>query len=107
METITKVLKNYSAADKVCIIYHEFPLERNSLGRHAARFSLAAQRIGRKQWLAVIDALYTKQSQWTRDGKIDVALIGAVSTEDLIRIRSIAREPYIEQAIERNIALET
>jgi protein-disulfide isomerase len=105
METITKVLKNYSAADKVCIIYHEFPLEKHSLGRQAARFSLAAQRIGRKQWLAVIDALYTKQSQWTRDGKIDVALIGSVSTEDLIRIRSIAREPYIEQAIERDVAL--
>jgi protein-disulfide isomerase len=105
METIKKLLQNYTPADKVCIIYHEFPLERHSMGHQAARFSLAAQRIGRKQWLAVVDALYTKQSQWTRDGKIDVALIGSVSTEDLIRIKSIAREPYIEQALERDIAL--
>ena len=105
MDTVRKVLKIYSPSDKVCVIYHEFPLESNACAREAASYSLAAQRLGRKQWQAVVDALYTKQPQWAQDGKVDSALIGAVSTEDLIRIKSIAMEPYIKEELDRDIAL--
>ena len=105
METVTKLLREYSSSNKVCIIYHEFPLDSHAYSRQAARYSLAAQRVGRTQWLAVIDALYKKQMLWERDGKIDQALIGAVSTQDLIRIKSIAMEPYIKEALDRDIAL--
>jgi len=74
-------------------------------GRKAARYSLAAQRLGRSQWLAVVDALYQKQPQWALDGKIEASLIGAVSAEDLSRMRTLVMDPAIEETIAREIAL--
>ncbi len=105
VDTVTRLLKTYAASNKVCVIYHEFPLERHAYARQAALYAIAAQRIGKKQWMVVLDALYTKQTQWAQDGNLDRALIGAVSNEDLIRIKSIAREPYIKNALDHDIAL--
>jgi protein-disulfide isomerase len=66
VETITQVLNSYTPSDKICVTYYEFPLDNHTYSRKAARYSLAAQRVGKKQWLAVVDALYTKQEQWGR-----------------------------------------
>lgn len=105
LETVTQVLKDYSPADKICVIYHEFPLDIHAYGRKAARYSLAAQRVGKKQWLAVMDALYTKQEQWAADGNIDVILKGVVSAEDFDQIKKILQDPLIDEAMARDIAL--
>ena len=105
LETVTQVLKSYATNDKICIIYHEFPLAMHPYGREAARYSLAAQRLGRKQWAAVVDALYTKQPIWSLDGKLDAIVMGAVSPEDFAKIKKALQEPSIEQAIAQDIAL--
>jgi len=105
LETVVQVRKIYAPEDKICIIYHEFPIETHAYGRKAARYSLAAQRVGRNQWLAVMDALYTKQEQWALDGNIDAALKGAVSVEDLDRIKKNLQDSLIDEAIARDIAL--
>jgi protein-disulfide isomerase len=105
IETIAQVKKHYAPAGKVCVIYHEFPLKMHAYGRKAARYSLAAQRIGRKQWLAVMDALYEKQAQWSHDGNIDSALNSALSAEDLSRVKKNLQDPSIDKAIDREIAL--
>jgi protein-disulfide isomerase len=105
LETVVQVRKIYAPEDKICIIYHEFPIETHAYGRKAARYSLAAQRVGRNQWLAVMDALYTKQEQWALDGNIDAALQGAVSAEDLNQIKKNLQDPSIDTAIAEDIAL--
>jgi protein-disulfide isomerase len=105
LETVVQVRKIYAPEDKICIIYHEFPLDMHPYGRKAARYSLAAQRVGRDQWLAAMDALYTKQEQWALDGNIDAALKGAVSVEDLDRIKKNLQDSLIDEAIARDIAL--
>jgi protein-disulfide isomerase len=105
LETVVQVRKTYAPEDKICVIYHEFPLDMHAYGRRAARYSLAAQRVGRNQWLAVMDALYTKQEQWSLDGNIEAALKSAVSVEDLDRIKKALQDPSIDEAIARDIAL--
>jgi protein-disulfide isomerase len=105
METITQVLKNYSPEDKICVIYYEFPLQMHAFGHKAARYSIAAQRVGRKQWLAVIDALYTKQDQWALNGNIDTVVKSVVSAEDFEQIKKKLLDPSIDEAISRDIAL--
>jgi len=105
LETVVQVRKIYAPEDKICIIYHEFPIETHAYGRKAARYSLAAQRVGRNQWLAVMDALYTKQEQWALDGNIDAALKVAVSAEDLDQIKKNLQDPSIDTAIAKDIAL--
>ena len=103
LETITQVLKNYTPSNKICVLYNEFPLERHPYSRLAARYSLAAQRVGKKQWLAVIDALYTKQEQWGQDGNIDAALKGTMSADDFDLTKKIMQDPSIEEAIKRDM----
>jgi protein-disulfide isomerase len=105
LETIRPVLKDYAEANKVCIVYHDFPLKMHQYAREAARFSQAALRVGRRQWLAVVDALYTNQPAWSQDGKIEAAITAAVSPEDLQKIKKLMAYPYINEAIERDIAL--
>jgi protein-disulfide isomerase len=104
-ETITQVLKNYSPEDKICVIYYEFPLQMHAYGRKAARYSIATQRVGRKQWLAVVDALYTKQEQWALDGNLDAVLKGVLSAEDFDRVKKNLLDPSIDEAIDRDTAL--
>jgi protein-disulfide isomerase len=105
LETIRPVLKDYSEANKVCIVYHDFPLKGHQYAREAARYSQAALRVGRRQWLAVVDALYTNQPAWSQDGKIEAAITAAVSPEDLQKIKKLLTYPYINEAIDRDIAL--
>jgi len=105
LETVIQVRKNYAPEDKICVIYHEFPLDKHAYGRKAARYSLAAQRVGRNQWLAVVDALYAKQEQWSLDGNIEAALKLAVSAEDLDRIKENMQDPLIDDVIAKDIAL--
>jgi protein-disulfide isomerase len=105
LTTIRQVLKDYSQTDKVCVIYHEFPLAMHPYAREAARYSVAAQRLGRAQWAAVVDALYENQERWSLDGKIDAAILGAVSPQDFNKIRKMLQEPSIEDAIVRDISL--
>src|SRR5262245_22394585 len=105
LETIRPVLKDYAEANKVCIVYHDFPLKMHQYAREAARYSQAALRVGRRQWLAVVDALYTNQPAWSQDGKIEAAITPVMSPEDLQKIKKLLTYPYINEAIERDIAL--
>ena len=105
LEVVTPAVKEYGDSGKICVLYNEFPLNGHKYSREAARYSLAAQRLGRRQWLAVIRALYQKQPMWVENGDIDGALRGVVSAGDLARIKRIAGEPSIRDAVSREVAL--
>lgn len=104
LEVISEVVKQYGSSGKVCVLYNEFPLNGHPYSRKAARYSLAAQRINRKLWLTVMNALYQRQPLWTSDGNIDRVLAGAVSARDLTRIKNLAAQPSIDNAVDREVA---
>jgi protein-disulfide isomerase len=105
METIRQVLKDYSAQDKVCVVYHEFPLAMHKYARDAARWSVATQKIGRKQWLAVVDALYTRQPEWSQSGKVEATVAEALSADDYMNVKKILLKPEIDQTVAEDIVL--
>jgi protein-disulfide isomerase len=105
LETIRQVLREYSAEDKVCVIYHEFPLKMHQFSRLAARYALAAQRLGQRQWRAVMEALYTNQSQWSLDGSIDAVAAKVLDLEDLKKVRRLVDDATINDAINRDLSL--
>lgn len=105
LEVIIPAVKEYGNSGKICVLYNEFPLNAHKYSLKAARYSLAAQRVGRKQWLAVMQALYQRQPIWTQDGNIDKALNGVISSGDLAQIKKIAREPSIHDAVNREVVL--
>jgi protein-disulfide isomerase len=104
--TVRQILQEYSSKDKVRIIYHEYPLTLiHKYSRDAARYSEAAARLGVKQLLAVMDALYMDQAIWSQDGKIEASISKALSREDFKKLKSIMQDSSIDLAIEREIDL--
>ncbi len=105
MDTMKQVLRDYCSTDKVCVIYHEFPLAMHSHSRDAARYALAARKLGRQQWLAVVDSLYTDQPLWSQNGMVQVSVARALSPSDFQALLKIMNDPSINQTIDRDIAL--
>jgi protein-disulfide isomerase len=103
--TIKEVLKDYSSKDKVCVIYHEFPLPMHAHAREAARYSEAASRLGQPQLLAVFNALYTDQAQWGQDGNLEASILKALSREELKTLKKTMQDTSIDATIEKEIQL--
>ncbi len=49
LDTVTPLLAEYSAGNKVAVIFHDFPLSLHASSRTAARYSLATKCLGREQ----------------------------------------------------------
>jgi protein-disulfide isomerase len=105
LNTIRPVLKEYSSLGKVCVVYHEFPLKGHKYSRQAAQYSKAAQRLGRKQWHAVMDALYENQEKWSQDGTVDDTVFKALGAEEYTRLRKLLLDPSLDAAIDSEVAL--
>ncbi len=105
LNTIRRVLQDYSSRDKVCVVYHEFPLTMHRYSREAARYAEAAARLGVPKLLMVMDAIFTDQALWSQDGKLDVSVSKALSREDLLKLKKIMQDSSIDMAVEREIEL--
>ena len=104
-ELMLPTLQDYASKDKVCVIYHEFPLNQHKFANNAARYCEAAYKIGRNQALKVIDALFSNQTKWAEDGKIEAVLVQALSKKDFSQLKSNLKDPSIDQSILQGIKL--
>jgi protein-disulfide isomerase len=105
LETIKQVLQDYSSKDKVCVIYHEFPLQMHAYSREAARYAEAASHLGQQKLLAVFNVLFTDQAQWGEDGKLETSLLKVLSREELKTVKKTMQDTSIDAAIEKEIQL--
>jgi len=105
LETLKPLAADYASGNKVYIVYHDFPLEMHQFSRKAARFALAARRLGRERWLRVADVLYKEQAQWSQDGNIEAVLAKALDPTELVRLKKLAADPAIDAAVGQEIML--
>jgi protein-disulfide isomerase len=105
LKTIKQVLQEYSNSDKVCVIYHEFPLSMHQYSKEAARYSEAAAHLGQQKLLAVYDALFTEQEQWAKDGSLELTVSRAIPGDDLKKLKKLIQEPGVEAGIDNEIKL--
>jgi protein-disulfide isomerase len=105
LDTIRYVLQDYSNIDKVCVIYHEFPLPMHKYSREAARYSVATERLGRQQWLAVVESLYANQEAWATDGSVQAYVAKVLSPSDFQKVLKMKDDPSVEEVINRDVAL--
>jgi protein-disulfide isomerase len=108
LETIKPLIADYTQANKInkiSITYHDFPLDMHQYARKAARFAMAALRLGRDRWLRVNDALYMEQEKWSQDGNIEAVLAKVLDPAEVARIKSLASNPAIEAAINEEVQL--
>jgi len=103
--TMRMVLSEYGDAGKVCVVYHEFPLNIHPHAPQAARYGHAALRLGIRQWSQVTDALFERQEQWAASGQLEPVVASALSREDMDQVRKLAADPATNAAIRRDIEL--
>jgi protein-disulfide isomerase len=103
--TIRPVLQNYSSKDKVCVIYHEFPLPMHQYAKEAARYIEAAGRLGQQKLLPVYESLFTDQAQWAKDGSLELTIAKALPSEDVQKLRKAIVDPSINADLENEIQL--
>ncbi len=106
LETLKPLIADYTRSGKISkiyIVYHDFPLDMHPFARKAARFALAAYRIGRDRWLRVLDALYQYQAQWALDGNIEAVLAKVLDPTELVHIANMATEPDIDSAVQNEV----
>ena len=105
LETIRPLLKEYGRDNKVCFIYHDFPLNVHKYAFEASRYAVAALRLGRDQWLRVCEALYADQTKWAADGKIEATVARVLSAEEMAKVKTFLEDPSLDQFINQEIAL--
>jgi protein-disulfide isomerase len=103
--TVTDLIKEYSAGNKVAVIFRDFPLQMHPVSRPATRYAVAAKLLGREQWTRVIEYLYTHQAEWSYDGKIEPVLSRILTPGEMQTIKTKMNDPAIEQSIDREVAL--
>jgi|WetSurMetagenome_2_1015567.scaffolds.fasta_scaffold81932_2 protein-disulfide isomerase len=103
--TIKKVIQDYSGKDKVCVIYHEFPLQMHPYSRQASRYIEAVSQLGQQKLLAVFNVLFTDQAQWGKDGNLEASLSKVLSREEIQTLKKIMTDASIDATIEKEIQL--
>jgi protein-disulfide isomerase len=99
------LLRDYARENKVCLVYHDFPLQMHTYARAATRYAVAARRLGVGQWERVSEALYTDQLQWAEDGNIEPVVARALSPDDMAKVKKLLEDPSINQTIDHEVAL--
>ncbi len=105
LDTVRELLKEYSSKDKVCVVYHEFPLSYHQYAREAARYCEAAWRMGVQKLLPVMESIYVDQASWAQDGTLEDSVAKALPPEDFLKLKEIMKDPSINEAIEKEIQL--
>jgi protein-disulfide isomerase len=105
LSTIRPVLREYSSKDKVCVVYHEFPLAQHPYGREASRYCEAAGRMGLPKTLAVMESIFVDQANWAQDGKLEVAVAKALPPGDFAKLKQILKDSSIDTEVQKQIQL--
>jgi len=105
LETIRQVLQEYASKDKVCVIYHEFPLSMHQYAKEAARYAEATSRLGQQKLLPVYESLFTDQSQWSKDGSLELTVSKAIPGDDLQKVKKLLQDASVNSEIEKEILL--
>lgn len=105
LSTMRQVLATYARDNKVCLVYHEMPLQQHQYSREAARYAIAARRLGNEQWIRVADALFSFQNRWAANGKVEEEIAKALSKEDFARVKENLKDFSIDAQIDRDVAL--
>jgi len=106
LQTMQSVFKDYADTGKVCVVYRSFPLETHAYAAKAARYGLAALRLGTQQWNRVADALFSQQDVWSENGDLEPVISKALTKADMDALRKqLQNAPSLDSAIYEDIKI--
>src|SRR6185437_5512103 len=106
-DALKMVIANDVAKGKVRVIIHDFPLSQHKYAREAARYAIAAGRIGEYQKVA--DMLFASQTEWgtggSKQGDVDEVVARVLTPAQMTKLRAMLKDPAIDAEITRDMAL--
>lgn len=103
LTTMRSVLDADVAQGRVFLIFHIITPGRAAHRSYsAARFANAAARIGK--FREVSEALFSKQKAWSETGDVEGTVAGALTPEEMARVREIMRE-NVDNAVEADMVM--
>jgi protein-disulfide isomerase len=105
LQTIRQVLLEYSSKDKVCVIYHEYPIQSHQFSRQAARYVEAASRLGQQKLLLVMESLFIDQSIWSQNGNLEASIAKALSRDEMLKLKRFIQDASINASIDQQYQL--
>lgn len=107
LQTLTRVIEDYSRTGKVYLIHREYPLAIPShrYSRDAARWALACAAVGQYERAAA--ALFRDQSIWGETGKIEATIASALTPSELASVKQALKDNdgEIEGALEHDMSI--
>ncbi|HLK04305.1 MAG TPA: thioredoxin domain-containing protein [Candidatus Acidoferrum sp.] len=103
MNSSRQLTDNYVATGKVYLIHRDFPLPGHAYSRIAARYGRAAAQLGKLE--QVEEVLFQNQEKWEQTGDVDGTLAAVFAAGDMNKIRALTKNPGVEAAIEKDLAL--
>lgn len=97
----SKLISDYVMPGKAYIIYRYFPLDGHPYGRIAAEYVCAAAQIGKYQ--AAADALFSRQQQWSVDGKVEQTVNDVLTAAEQAKVKSLLKSPAVQQQIQHDL----
>lgn len=104
LNTTSRVIDDYVVSGKVYLVHHDFPIEdEHPYALEAARWANAAALVGKFERVEL--ALFTEQTTWGANGRIEDVVGSVLSPADMKRVREFVNHPEIQEAITRDIAI--
>jgi protein-disulfide isomerase len=102
-DTLRPLERDYVAKGKVYLIHRDYPLPQHVNARPAACLANAAQRV--KKYEEVCAALFRQQATWSANGNVEAAVASVLTPAELIKVKTLAKDPKIVAEMEHDIAL--
>jgi protein-disulfide isomerase len=107
LQTLTRVIEDYSNKGKVYIIHREYPVPVPSHrhARDAARWALACATIGQYERAAA--ALFRDQLVWGESGDVESTIASVLSPAELARVKQVMKDngEEIEAALAHDMSI--
>lgn len=97
---IRPLLADYVAKGKVYLIHRDFPLAMHQFAGPAARYGVAAAKIGKYEEVAA--AMFRDQAVWSTNGRVEISVASALSPEEFKKVQALAASPEVAAEIQKD-----
>ena len=101
--TMKQVIENYVNTGKAYLIHRDYPLPMHAYSRVAARYGIAAARLGK--FPPVEQVLFEKQEVWEQSGDVDGTVATVLSAADMAKVRALVKGGTLDAEIDKDYAL--
>jgi protein-disulfide isomerase len=97
---IRPLLADYVAKGKVYLIHRDFPLAMHRFAGPAARYGVAASKVGKYEEVAA--AMFRDQVAWSTSGRVELSVASALSPDEFKRVQALAASPEVAAEIQKD-----